>query len=424
MDKKKIVFASTLALLIAPSTLGSLSDQATPIQAAALTINGTTINDPIGTVDYGGVNAVDSTGKQINLFLPGKSSWKLGNRIVIAGQVYYAIGANEYVSLENITITDGAPKPAPILIKNLTQTGTLKYAVKVVNQYGSATNNVLPASSSWKISNMYSINGNPYYRVAVNEYVPVAAVNLNQTTNIPSTTKKTGTLLAAAKVVDANGQATGITLPAGSAWQLGNSVNLGGTYYYAVATNEFIPVSLVHVNGTHAADKPSTPDTNGTANPVNTTVNLYNASQVLDDNGNDTGKTLPANSSWHADQTKTMHNYLYYRVAPNQWVTNGGYYGSEHIFSNGPVDVTLTKDVQLYNTETNTMTRTLAKGTSWKVVQSVQNYNGQFFIQVSSNEWIPMQRGLFVDYSDGNTLFNGFAYSATYEPQFATNLAR
>jgi len=429
MNKKKFLLASTLAILIAPTVLGNISnDVASTTIHAATTDN--IIKNPIGTVDYGGADAVDSNGNKIDLFLPGKSTWKLGTSTIINGVRHYAIGNNEYVSSESITVTDGVPKTLPLLVKDTdpSQTGILKYAVKVIDQYGEANGNVLPSGSSWKLGNMYSINGVAYYQVATNEYVPTDAIRLNNvtpsTTTTPTATKKTGLLMADAKVVDAAGRATGLNLPNGSSWQLGTSVQIGSSYYYQVATNEYILVSTVHVQGTNAVDKPANPGTTGTTNSVNTTVNLTNASKILDDNGNDTGKILPAGSSWHADQTKTMHNYLYYRVATNEWVTNGGFYGSEQIFANGPVAVTLTKNVQLYDTSSNSMTRTLAKGTAWRAIKSIQNNKGQFFIQVSSNEWIPLSQGIFVDYSDGNTLYNGFAYSSTYEPEFATSIAK
>lgn len=430
MNKKRIALASTLAVLLAPTVLGTISGQTT-VQADPIVMSGDTINNPVGTVDYGGTYAFDGNGNKTSLFLSGKSSWKLGKEITINNQKYYEIGSNEYVSLQNITVTDGVPKALPFLIKDTaaSQTGTLKYAVKVINQYGEPSGRILSAGSSWKLNNLYFINGNTYYKVSTYEYVPADSIRLNpinsattnqSTTN--STTKKVGTVISTAHVINSAGSSFGLTLPVGSSWQLGPSVMIGDTYYYLVGTNEYIPVSSVHVNGTHAVDKPSNPGTTGTAHPVNTVIKLYNASTILDDNGNDTGRILPAGSSWRADRTKTMHNYVYYRVATNEWVTDGDYYGSTDIFFNGPANVTLNKDVQLYDTSSNSMTRTLTKGSSWKVDRSVQNINGQFFVRVSSNEWIRLERGTFVDYSDSNNSYNGFAYSATYEPNFATNI--
>ncbi|HCD08561.1 MAG TPA: hypothetical protein DEQ50_09950 [Lactobacillus sp.] len=118
-----------------------------------------------------------------------------------------------------------------------------------------------------------------------------------------------------------------------------------------IGINEYINKKNVEVIGTFTDI-----DT-----PVNTTINLYNSSAILDDNGNNTGKTLPANSSWHADQTKAIHNYLYYRVATNEWVSNGGYNGSKHIFA---------------------------------------------------------------DYTNGNTIENGIKYAAALEPTFATDISK
>lgn len=425
MNKKRIILASTMAILIAPSILGNVSNQATIVNAATdTTASESTIKNPIGTVDYGGAYAYDSNGNKLSLFLSGKSSWKLGQSVLINGQRFYGIGANEYVNSANITVTDGMPPVLPTLVKpaDPNQVGTLGYAAKVVDMSGNLTGRILPAGSAWKVNGLYVLkDGNSYYKVSSNEYVLATIVTLstnatNNKNNNPTTPaqKKVGTLSDEAKVVDANGNLNGQTLPAGSSWQLGQLKTINGKEFYQVATNEYIPAVLI------MSDTDVYPNPNE-AQPVTTVINLYNASRVLDNNGNDTGKTMPAGSSWKADQSKTMHDYLYFRIAPNQWVTNGGTNSSDRIFANGPIAVTLAKDAQLYDTSSNSMTRTLAKGTSWRVFKSVMNSKGRVFAQVSSNEWIPLPYGVINDYAQGNSILNGIYYAATNEPNFAAD---
>lgn len=308
------------------------------------------------------------------------------------------------------------------------QIGTLGYAVKLVDAQGNPTGRTLPAGSSWKLGGMYNIGMNTYYQVGNNEYALESVIktsiakpannqsNTNTNTNT-SVSSQVGTVTYPAQIVDETGHLSGVTLPVGSSWKLGKVIGIGMNNYYQVATNEYVPVKNIQVKGTS--------NTVGQSTPVNTTINLYSASYILDDSGNNTGKILPAGSSWHTDQKKTMNHYIYYRVATNQWVTNGGYEGSSNsIFSNGPIAITLNKDITLYDTSTNSLTRTLPKGSSWRINRSVQNSNGQYFVQVSTNEWIPFSDGSIQDYAGGNTIVSGIKYAAAIEPTFATDVIK
>ncbi|WDT66688.1 SLAP domain-containing protein [Companilactobacillus crustorum] len=343
MSKKRILLASTLAILIAPTILGTMSAQsATTVQAKSMELNGYTLNNPIGTVTYGGAYTYDSNGNKSGNFLSGKSSWKLGKSILINGQKYYAVGANEYVSELNIDITDGMPVYNPVFIKDSNgATGTLKYAASVVDSHANATGLTLPANSAWKLGGMFSINDNLYYQVATDEYISSSAFNINE----------------------------------------------------------------------------STTTTPSDVTPENTSIGLMIDTQIFDDNGNPTGKYLPAGSVWHTDQSKSMNNYTYYRVAPNQWVTRGNA-SSSTVFGNGPITITLSKATQLYDASTNTYTRTLPANSSWKAYSAVSNKNNQIFVKVSTNEWLPV---------DGTNLtaFNTFeqiaTYGTTYQADFAVN---
>ncbi|PMD71443.1 SLAP domain-containing protein [Companilactobacillus nuruki] len=436
MNKNKVLLASTLAILIAPTVLGNISNTATPVQAATSNLT--------GTVRRGGAVLYDNNGNMIpNSSLGNYTSWKLGSSFTKNGTTYYEVATNQYVDADSVSIDDGTTLLNPTTndtgLEAVNPVATIQNGGGTVyDANGYATNRVLPNGSSWKIANIATINGERYLQVGGNEYIKEAGAtqsddNIPQTnsstatnTSTPSSTNRVGMIMGGdTAVVDANGKSTGITLPNLSSWQLGQDVlTINGTNYYQVATNEYVPVSSVHVQGTNDY-QPSTPAENGQANPISTTITLINSSQVLDDNGNDTGKTLPAGSSWHADQSKVMHNYVYYRVATNEWISNGGFYGNTDIFGNGPATVTLATAVQLYDSSTNSYTRSLPKASSWKVSSSVQNYNNQIFVQVSKNEWIPLpkdpNKSIFVVYSADSSLYASFAYAATYEPDFAKN---
>ncbi|AUI71292.1 hypothetical protein COSHB9_12990 [Companilactobacillus alimentarius] len=329
MKKNKILLASTLAVLIAPSVLNNASyEPEASVQAATTTVD--SIKTPIGTVDYGGAYTVDANGNQTSLYLSGKSSWKLGKSVLINGSRYYEVATNKYISSDHITLTDGLPTTSSVIK--------------------------------------------------------------------PAVPNQVGTLNTAGKVFDINGNFNGVVLPASSSWKLGQLVNINGNAYYQVATNEYVLAGNVIINST-----------SGTS--INTVITLNNASRIVDDNGNYTGKTLPAYSSWKADRTKTMYNVTYYRVATNQWVSNVPI-KSYSLVAN------LKSSQAVYNTETNSMTRSLPAGSSWKFNKVVRNKNNQFWGKVSTNEWLLLDSNVSMSYGDSDTVPS----VAVSEPEFATNL--
>lgn len=338
MNKKKIVLASTLAVLIAPSVLGTNSNQTTTVKADdtnAETNN--SIKNPIGTLDYGGAYAYDSNGNKLSLYLSGKSSWKLGKSVLINGQRFYGIGANEYVNSANITITDGMPPVLPTLVKEVYQglVGTLGYPVNVVDMYGNPTGRVLQAGSSWKLGNLYVLkDGNTYYKISTSEYALASVITPSSTTS-SNTTSNVGVLGYDAKVVDANGTYTGITLPAGSSWQLGQFVTIGNNGYYQVATNEYVLATI-----------------------INSTNYSFNA--------------------------------------------------------------TLRTNISVYNSSTNSLTRTLPAGSSWKITTVLRNKNNEFWGKVATNEWIKIDDNLDTSYGASDSVPS----IAISEPEFATSIIK
>ena len=146
---------------------------------------------------------------------------------------------------------------------------------------------------------------------------------------------------------------------------------------------------------------------------INTSITISGNTHIYDDNGNDSGKTLPTGSSWHADEMKTMNDsQVFYRVATNEWV-------HAYSVSNGSTTVNLKSSQSVYNTSTNSMTRSLPAGSTWKMTNVVRNKNNQFWGQVSTNEWLLIDsNNVNMSYGDSDSI----ASIAVSEPEFALGL--
>ncbi|MQS76088.1 SLAP domain-containing protein [Companilactobacillus halodurans] len=269
-----------------------------------------------------------------------------------------------------------------------------------VDSNGNQTDLFLPGQSSWKLGKSILINGERYYQVATNNYLSATHITVTDgasgTYSViqPAVPNLLGTIESDAQVYNIDGNTNGVVLPAGSSWQLGQLINIKGIAYYQVATNEYVLAAFVETN----------------AFPI-TTITLNNASRIVDDNGNYTGKTLPANTSWKADSMKNMNNITYYRVATNQWVSNVP-------IPSYSLTTTLKNSQAVYNTETNSMTRILPAGSSWKINRVVRNKNNQFYGKVSTNEWLLIDSNTLMSYGDSDTVPN----VAVSEPEFATSI--
>ncbi|MGI3100701.1 SLAP domain-containing protein [Companilactobacillus alimentarius] len=338
MNKKKIVLASTLAILLAPVALNTLPTTQTVHADTQL----------IGTIRRGGTIPVDSNDNFVESDILGNfSSWKLGQRITIGGNPYYEVATNEYVDATSMDITQNGkllnPVSSEISYINHVETVSNAKGASIIDDNNNSLGITLPKGSSWKVDRVRIFNGYPYYRVATNEWVK--ALDFNMADSI---------------------------------------INDSHT---VVIPNTHQPITL------------------------RTTTTLYNS------NGVSLGITLPKGSSWKVAQEKTINGHQYYQVATDEWVL-ATEDQSTSIFQNGTVTATLSKPVQLYDTSTNSMTRTLPAGSAWKINSAVENSAGYFFAKVSNNEWIPLGSSIFTD----NILQEELANSSTYEPYFAINL--
>lgn len=213
-----------------------------------------------------------------------------------------------------------------------------------------------------------------------------------------------GTVSTTTPVYDANGKATGQTLPSGSSWQLGQQVTINGVAHYQVATNEYIPASVVkNVTGSaNSVDSSQSqsrwvednPDA-GKIATANTTLN------VVDVYGNSTGATLPAGSQWKIGNILHANKMIYYQVSTNQYinaqnVTVAGQTTTTTTTTNNPYittdaqygkTVTITNTANIVDSNGNSTGMTLPVGSKWRIADMLF-VNGKNYYQVATNEWI------------------------------------
>lgn len=388
MKNKRIVLASVLAILLAPSALQSISQ---PDTVHAATGVGT-----VGVIRRAGNFVYDRNGKMISgTYLPNFTTWKLGSSYTLNGKTYYQVATNEYVEASEMDVYDANGHALNYTTRD---TGThinnpvatiLHNGGTVYDSNGYATGQTLPEGSAWKLAGSNVINGATYYQVgssewikasgsAVSDGVPTTNTQTTPNTSQNTSSTRTGVVTTTTNVVNANGQTNGVVLNAGSNWKLGKMISINGSYYYQIATDEYIPPSVVKT-----ADDPS-------ITVQNTNITLFENQTVINDNNQATGQTLPAYSTWKTNASRVVSGYRYYRVATNEWVKTVSIPALHQMSS---ITATLSANKAVYDQATNSWGRTLPAGSSWKITHVIKNSKGAFWGKVSTNEWLPLNEG-------------------------------
>lgn len=350
MNKKRIVLATSLAILMAPSVLSSVDSVAhvaEPISAQAATTTPT-----VGTVGYA-VRLVDINGKPNGVILPAGSSWQLGKLVTINGNSYYQVATNEYA--EAIVMKQAAP------VSTNSETTTVNTVVTVsadevtiFNDDATATGQMLPVGSSWKADQVKVIGTNRYYRVATNEWIKISHTEDSKTI--------TPTLKSDERVYNTATGTMGRLLPGGSSWQVSQVVrNSKNEFWGRVSTVEWIKLDASQVSMSYG-DSDSVPSI-ATSDP---------------------------NFALNAEQSEQNNNTT--------------------------VTATLKYDEKLYDMSTNTLSRSLPAGSSWRIDSVVRNSKGVFWGRVSTNEWLKLDDGRVQTVNSDNV-----PSIAVSEPNFALN---
>lgn len=102
----------------------------------------------------------DSTGQLLNRTLPGGSVWATDGYAMINGEKMYRVATNEWIKA--VGATDFEP------VSQTFHTDTTTY---LYDRAGKVLTRSLPADTDWKVDQIVYIDGQAYYRVAIDEYV-------------------------------------------------------------------------------------------------------------------------------------------------------------------------------------------------------------------------------------------------------------
>jgi len=166
---------------------------------------------------------VDYQGTKLSRELSSSSQWHADRIAVINGQHYYRVATNEFVPVEQAY-------PYSVVDAEV----TTNFETPIYNERGEKLEIALLANGTYKVDKVVTMNGVNYYRVATNQFIPVAAVrdyanvNFNMTTNVIT------------PIYNEHGQFLNIELPAKAIYKVDRVIYVNGVHYYRVATNMFV----------------------------------------------------------------------------------------------------------------------------------------------------------------------------------------
>ena len=155
--------------------------------------------------------------------LSPSSHWHADRIAVINGQHYYRVATNEFVPVEQAY-------PYSIVDAEV----TTNFETPIYNERDEKLDIALLANGTYKADKVVTMNGVNYYRVATNQFIPVAAVRDYANVNFNITTN------AITPVYNEHGQLLNIELPAKAAYKVDRVIYINGVHYYRVATNMFV----------------------------------------------------------------------------------------------------------------------------------------------------------------------------------------
>ena len=228
-------------------------------------------------------------------------------------------------SVETVTVTE--PEISQEILKDSNdQENTIVGVVNIqkdstiFDSNGSATDNVLPAGSRWKIDRITEIGGMKFYRVGTDQYILIDTAKSDGVIFTKTEKPVIGVLYINQNVdlFDKDGHNTNILLNKGTYWKIWGAKVINGKLFYRVGTQK----QWVAAESVKVVDNKAIKETPVTG-VVKVHVNGHPDYQVamLDDNGNYTGQFLIQGNSYKLVAKKIINGRLCYRLGTQkQWV--------------------------------------------------------------------------------------------------------
>lgn len=208
----------------------------------------------------------------------------------INGELFYQIGYGRWVAASEFNV-----------VKSTTAgvVRTFERVTNLIDKTGQPVKLTLLPNTAWKYSRIMTINGNDYYQVSTNEFLPVADPII-----FTPTTKATSIELTTSEpVYNSEGVKLPAKLTAGSSWRTDGSAIINGVKMYRIATNEWVA------------------ETATTSYQPTATVYRATASTVVyDKTGKAIARKLAVGSAYKADRIVVIDGLAYYRIATNEFV--------------------------------------------------------------------------------------------------------
>lgn len=136
--------------------------------------------------------------QQTGRYLPDGSSWKISAQALVNGKYWYEVATNQWIQA-NFTTNPKGFNTLKTIFPNSDPNGDPIATIKYIPDYGimlwdgynpenrQATGRYLPDGSDWKITAQVKVNGEYWYEVATNQWIPAQyTTNPNGFTKVPT----------------------------------------------------------------------------------------------------------------------------------------------------------------------------------------------------------------------------------------------
>ncbi|WP_164508276.1 BspA family leucine-rich repeat surface protein [Companilactobacillus kedongensis] len=159
-----------------------------------------------------------------NKLLGTNTDWHNDQEMTLNGQTYYRVSTDEWVKSDDVYV----------YVEHISKVRT--YQGSEVQLKDAHVNNArkLAPATDWKTDRYAIFNGQKYYRVSTNEFIPDDKVYEYQDSDRVIHSKR------ATPVYDEHGNGVGSTLAPDTDYKTDKSVEIGREPYYRVSSNEFV----------------------------------------------------------------------------------------------------------------------------------------------------------------------------------------
>lgn len=205
----------------------------------------------------------NNTKKPLNRYLKHGTSWKIFKKATINNAIWYNLGGNQWVEGKYVIVQDNKPstpseKPTPY--KSVVKID-YKTSILVWNNFDNTRkgiNKYLKPGTSWKTSSKVHYNGELWYNLGGNQWIP--AMYTNQKSDVIGKIEninKVGYInyqrnrsVAIWNDFSDSRHNTGKYLKHWTSWKLKRQVNYKGTIWYDLGNNQWVPSTYITV-GSH-----------------------------------------------------------------------------------------------------------------------------------------------------------------------------